>query len=69
MNEQDALIAQPQVVEISGLSRTEVWRRVKSKTFPAPVRLGSRCTRWSKAEVTAWVAKQLAKRQQTEAAA
>jgi len=68
MNELDALIAQPEVVATAGISRTEVWRRVKAKTFPAPIRLGTRCTRWSKAEVVQWVADQLAKRQQPQSA-
>ena len=36
----DRILRIPEVVEITGLSRTTIWRRVKSGDFPAPVRLG-----------------------------
>ena len=35
----------PEVVEVTGLSKTTIWRRVKSGDFPPPVRLGSLATR------------------------
>lgn len=54
--------ALPQVRAIVGISRSEIHRRVAAKTFPAPVRLGSRCTRWNLAEVRAWAAARLAER-------
>ena len=41
----DRILRIPEVVEITGLSRTTIWRRVKSEDFPAPVRLGSMATR------------------------
>ncbi len=63
MTENDiALIATPETSRISGISRTEIWRQVKAKKFPQPVRLGPRCTRFSLEEVRAWVLARLAER-------
>ena len=48
----------PEVVEITGLSRTTIWRRVKSGDFPAPVRLGSLATRsigWRESQIREWI--------------
>ena len=48
----------PEVVEVTGLSKTTIWRRVKSGDFPAPVRLGSLATRsvgWREGEVETWL--------------
>ena len=50
----------PEVVEVTGLSKTTIWRRVKSGDFPAPVRLGSLATRsvgWYQAKVDGWLEK------------
>ena len=48
----------PEVVQVTGLSRTTIWRRVKSGDFPAPVRLGSLATRsvgWRESEIRKWI--------------
>ena len=48
----------PEVVEVTGLSKTTIWRRVKSGDFPAPVRLGSLATRsigWRSGQVQEWL--------------
>ena len=48
----------PEVVEVTGLSKTTIWRRVKSRDFPAPVRLGSLATRsvgWREGEIKRWL--------------
>ena len=62
MNESDALIDVTEVTRIAGISRTEVWRKVKLKAFPQPTRMGSRCTRYSRNEVLDWVRQRLAER-------
>ena len=54
----DRILRIPEVVEITGLSRTTIWRRVKSSDFPAPVRLGSLATRsvgWRESQVKDWL--------------
>jgi len=48
----------PEVVEVTGLPKTTIWRRVKSGDFPAPVRLGSLATRsigWREGEIKRWL--------------
>ena len=48
----------PEVVQVTGLSKTTIWRRVKNGDFPAPVRLGSLATRsvgWRESEVKGWL--------------
>ena len=54
----DRILRIPEVVKITGLSRTTIWRRVKSDDFPAPVRLGSLATRsvgWRESQINDWL--------------
>ncbi len=51
-----------EVLAIVGLSKSEVWRRIKESRFPAPIKLGERCTRFEEGEVQAWAAARLAER-------
>jgi len=51
----DAFIGEPECRRMSGLSKSERWRRIQVGTFPAPINLGkSRCTRWSLRAVLQW---------------
>jgi len=46
------------VLELIGLSRTSLWRRVRAGEFPAPVRLGgagSRAVAWRREDVERWL--------------
>lgn len=43
------------VVELVGLSRATVWRRVREGKFPAPIRLGQRAVGWRARDVRAWI--------------
>lgn len=36
------------------VARATVWRWVREGKFPAPVKIGSNCTRWRLADVEAW---------------
>lgn len=63
MNQELQLIALPDVIRITGLSKSEIWRRVRADLhFPKPVRLGDRCTRWSRGECLDWARDRLAER-------
>ena len=42
------------VEEITGLSCSEIYRRIAAGTFPAQVTLGPKSVVWIEAEVTAW---------------
>lgn len=62
MQQEEQLIPRPKVENIAGIGKSELNRRVRNRTFPAPVKLGPRCTRWAKSEVLAWVDARLAER-------
>lgn len=54
------LIRLPAVVSMVGLSRSEIWRRIAAGRFPKPLKLGPNTSAFVEAEVTAWVAEQIA---------
>ena len=48
----------PEVVEVTGLSRTTIWRREWDGSFPSPIRLGGERTRavgWREQDVYEWI--------------
>ena len=48
-----------QVRQRTGLSRTSLYEQVKSRAFPAPIKLGPRAVGWIEAEVAAWIAERI----------
>lgn len=54
----------PQVKARTGLSRSEIYRRIALGDFPRPIKLGERASAWSAAEVDAWIAQRIAARDQ-----
>ncbi|WP_304305886.1 AlpA family transcriptional regulator [Pseudacidovorax intermedius] len=51
----DALLRVQVVVELTGLSKSSIRRRVAAGSFPVPVRDGPRCIRWVSADVQGWL--------------
>ena len=54
----DRILRTPEVVELTGLSKTTLWRWVRSGDFPMPVKLGSLGTRsigWREGEIERWI--------------
>jgi predicted DNA-binding transcriptional regulator AlpA len=47
------------VIQRCHLSRTEIYRRIKLKTFPAPVKLSPRKNVWPAAVIDKWIAANL----------
>ncbi|MCY4623291.1 MAG: AlpA family phage regulatory protein [bacterium] len=48
----------PEVIEITGLSRTTIWRRERDGLFPPPIRLGGEHTRavgWREQDIYDWI--------------
>lgn len=43
------------VSQLTGWSEPSIYRKVREKKFPAPVKDGARCTRWPAGVVTAWL--------------
>lgn len=52
-----------QAVEVmTGLSCSEIYRRIAAGTFPAQVTLGPKSVAWIEAEVIAWCEQRIAER-------
>ena len=54
----DRIMRTSEVVKLTGLPKTTIWRRVRSGDFPMPVRLGSLATRsvgWREGEIERWI--------------
>ncbi len=58
----------PQVKARTGLSRSEIYRRIAAGRFPQPVKLGERASAWPEHEVTAWCEARIAARDAKAAA-
>lgn len=57
-----ALLRLPEVRRRTGISRSELYRRVCAGTFPRPVKVGERASAWPAEEVDAWIAARVAER-------
>ena len=54
----DRILRTPEVVRATGLSKTTIWRRVRSGDFPVPLKLGSLGTRsvgWREGDIEEWM--------------
>lgn len=60
MNEMKLFIRLPEVVRMTGRSRSTILRAVKAKTFPAPIHIGRQAIAWDSAEVAKWQAERIA---------
>lgn len=58
----------PQVKARTGLSRSELYRRIAAGDFPQPVKLGERASAWDSREVDRWIAERIAARDAKAAA-
>lgn len=52
----DALLKVQTVAAVTALSASTIFRKTAAGEFPAPIRLGARCTRWRSGDVRAWLA-------------
>ncbi|MEP6898695.1 MAG: AlpA family phage regulatory protein [Rhodanobacter sp.] len=50
----------PEVRDVTGLSRSQLYRLVQSGDFPAQVKLGASASAWIEAEVMNWCADRIA---------
>jgi prophage regulatory protein len=46
----------PEVLALSGKSRSSIYAAIKRGEFPAPVKLSTRSSAWIRSEVAAWAA-------------
>lgn len=50
-----ALLRLPAVRQLTGLSRSEIYRRMSLGQFPAKVNIGQRAVGWVENEIVAWI--------------
>lgn len=58
----DRLLPLAAVMEIAGLGKTMIYRKMREGTFPKACKPGGVSTRWSENEVVAWKAEVMAAR-------
>jgi len=49
------LLRKPAVLASVGFSNSELYRRIKEGSFPAPVKLGVRAVAWRESDVDHWI--------------
>ena len=52
----DRLLRREEVEVRTGLARSSIYRLMRLKRFPEPLRIGDRAVRWPEAEIEAWLA-------------
>ena len=51
----DRLLRRRQVEEVTGMSRSSIYRLMQDGEFPRPVRVGPAAVRWKASDLTAWL--------------
>ena len=51
----DRLIRLPEVIQITSLSRTQIYRLIAAGTFPKQRRISHKVAAWKESEVAAWI--------------
>ncbi|MCW3479545.1 AlpA family transcriptional regulator [Neisseriaceae bacterium JH1-16] len=44
-----------QVIDVTGLARSTIYKFIAEERFPKPVPLGDRCVGWLESEVQGWI--------------
>ncbi len=52
---QDRLLRRRNVEEVTGLSRSSIYRLMQEGEFPRPVKVGLAAVRWRESDITAWL--------------
>ena len=49
------LLRLPSVEQMTGLSKWEIYKRIKEGSFPKPLKLGVRAVAWPEPEIQKWI--------------
>ena len=52
----DRILRRKDVEQLTGLSRSTIYRHVSAGTFPAPVKLTERLIGWRESTISVWLA-------------
>ena len=50
-----SLLRLADVIAVVGIKRSEIYERIKTGKFPAPVRLGAKAVAWRSDEIQEWI--------------
>ena len=56
----DRLLRRSSVEEITGLSKSTIYRLVAQGLFPRPIRIGSRAVAWPQSAIVQWIDERMA---------
>ena len=59
MSERCRLVRLPEVKQMTGLSKSTIYARIASVTFPKQIPLGPRVVAWSEHAVKTWIQSQI----------
>lgn len=62
------LIRLKEVMQLTGLARSTIYKYLAEGSFPKPVSLGDRCVAWVEKEVHGWVLARIEERDVVESA-
>ena len=51
----DRLLKRREVEEITGLSRSSIYRLMREGQFPRPVKVGPAAVRWRESDIMSWL--------------
>ena len=51
------LVKLGEVSNLTGFKKSAIYKRISEGTFPSPIKLGGKASRWSLAEVQTWIEK------------
>lgn len=52
---QTGFLREVRLLQFLPFSHSTLWRRVRAKTFPAPVKISGRITAWRAEDIRAWI--------------
>ncbi len=55
----DILIPQKKVIEMTSLSATTIWREVKADRFPKSIKIGLNRVAWRLSDIEGWIASKI----------
>ena len=55
MTDDDRLLHRAEVEELTGLSRSAIYRLMRSHQFPTPIKIGLRAVRWPQSEINEFI--------------
>jgi prophage regulatory protein len=53
------LICIKSVIETAGIKKSTIYKKIKNGSFPAPIKIGKRSSRWVEHEIQEWIVEQI----------